>query len=140
MRRRVSIRPEMNVTPLVDVVLVLLIIFMVIAPQMEAGAAVDLPGVVHPDGKNEEAEPLTLSLTADGRTFVDKEPLADDALRARLADEHARSPGRRVVLKADRAARWVGVRGVFKTCHDLGFPGVSLQVGDLADAARNEGR
>ena len=122
----------MNVTPLVDVVLVLLIIFMVIAPQMEAGAAVDLPGVRHPDEKQAELEPLTVSLTADGRTFVEKDAVDDAGLRARLADVHAASAARKVLLKADRGARWAGVRAVFKASHDLGLPGVSLQVGDLA--------
>ena len=48
-RRSGGLVPEMNVTPLVDVVLVLLIIFMVVTPQLEAGAAVELPAVVNPD-------------------------------------------------------------------------------------------
>jgi biopolymer transport protein TolR len=129
--RREPIKPEMNVTPLVDVVLVLLIIFMVITPQMEAGAAVDLPGILHPDPRSEgKLEPVTLSLTAAGELYLEKERLDRAAAGAGLKKIHADTPERRVVLKADRAVRYDEVRKLFKQCQEIGFPGVSLQVGD----------
>ena len=66
--------PEMNVTPLVDVVLVLLIIFMVVTPQLEAGAAVELPAAAHVDkGEENSLTPTTVSLTAHGALFLDRQ-------------------------------------------------------------------
>ena len=65
MRRPERAKPDINVTPLVDVVLVLLIIFMVIIPQMQAGANVDPPGARNPDKTNDvKNPPITLSVTS----------------------------------------------------------------------------
>jgi biopolymer transport protein TolR len=123
----------MNVTPLVDVVLVLLIIFMVVIPQMEAGAAVDLPAARNPDAENAELKPTTLSVTRDGRFFFEKEQLAKDALRERLERFHQEKPEARLVLKADKLTEYEHVRTLFRTCQEIGFPGVSLQVIDKAN-------
>lgn len=131
MSTRSKITPEMNVTPLVDVVLVLLIIFMIVVPQMEAGASVNLPGILHPDPKSEgKLTPITVSLTEDGRLFYEKDLLLRDVLSTRLKQVHTEAPERRIVLKADRNVRYDEVRALFKECQSLGFPGVSLQVGD----------
>jgi biopolymer transport protein TolR len=122
----------MNVTPLVDVVLVLLIIFMVVTPQLEAGAAVDLPAVVNPDkGEDNSLTPTTVSLTAQGAFFVDKKEVPRAQLVEQLRAVHEKDPEARVVLKADRGVRYAEVRGVFKALQDIGFPGISLQVTDL---------
>ncbi|MBK7860887.1 MAG: biopolymer transporter ExbD [Archangiaceae bacterium] len=123
----------MNVTPLVDVVLVLLIIFMVVAPQLESGVSVALPSILHPDAASGALEPTTVTVTREGRLYLEKEPLELEALQARLAALHAQKPEARLVLKADFALGYGRVRSVFKTCQDLGFPGVSLQVLDRAN-------
>jgi biopolymer transport protein ExbD len=129
--------PDINVTPLVDVVLVLLIIFMVIMPQMEAGIPVNLPGILNPDPKTQsKLEPLLVGLTPSGKLFLDKEPLTREALSERLRTAHAKEPDRAVVLKADKAVRWDEVRALFKECQEIGYPGVSLQVGEKKAAAR----
>ena len=128
-----SLKPEINVTPLVDGVLVLLIIFMVIAPQMEAGVAVDLPSILNPDlGKN-EVEPTTLTLTPDGTLFLEKELLTSDDVLTRLNRLHEEQPNARLVLKADKRLEYGKVRTLFKTCQDIGFAGVALQVLDRAN-------
>ena len=132
-RRRGGLKPEINITPLVDVVLVLLIIFMVVAPQMEAGASVTLPSLSNPDKGNGALEPATVSLTKDGRLFFEKEELSEEALVAKLAALHASRPEARVVLKADVALAYGKVRALFKRCQTLGFPGASLQVIDRAN-------
>jgi len=130
--RRSQLTPEMNVTPLVDVVLVLLIIFMVVTPQLEAGAAVELPAVVNPDkGEENSLTPITVSLTTQGALFLDRKELPRTQLVEQLRAAHEKDPEARVVLKADRAVRYAEVRGVFKTLQDIGFPGISLQVVDL---------
>ncbi|WNZ62570.1 biopolymer transporter ExbD [Myxococcus sp. MxC21-1] len=127
---RRSLTPEMNVTPLVDVVLVLLIIFMVVTPQIESGAAVELPTATNPDKENKELTPTTVSLSATGAFFLDRQELERDALMAELKAVRAKDPDSPVVLKADRGVRYSEVRGLFKAMQELGFPGINLQVVD----------
>ncbi len=127
--RRSDVAPEINVTPLVDVVLVLLIIFMVIAPALEHGERVELPGVMQPDKQQKgKLDPVTVTVAASGTLYLEKEAVTPDALPARLADLHAREPDRRVVLKGDGTLDYVKVRDVFTIVQNAGFSGVSLQV------------
>ena len=121
--------PEINVTPLVDVVLVLLIIFMVIAPALEHGERVELPGIQQPDKEQKgKLDPITVTVGRSGAVYLEKAPTTTEALPAQLADIHAREPDRRVVLKGDGALDYQKVRDVFAVVQNAGFPGVSLQV------------
>jgi len=130
-KERPRTRPDINVTPLVDVVLVLLIIFMVVMPQMEAGMPVDLPGLLNPDPKSKPTEePILLSVTSSGALFIDKRPLGDGELEPLLGELHRQKPERTVVLRADRGLRFDEVRKVFQRCQAAGLAGVSLQVGE----------
>ena len=123
--------PTMNVTPLVDVVLVLLIIFMVVIPMMEKSAAVELPQVRNADAEaKSKTDPFTLSLTLTGALYFENEPLDRDGFARRLRAANLRDPTRRLVLRADRAARYGDVRKLFKDCQQIGFPGVSLRVNE----------
>lgn len=132
MRRLERARPDINVTPLVDVVLVLLIIFMVVIPQMEAGASVNVPGAAHPDAKTDVAtKPITVSVTKSGALYLEKRQVERDQLVALLREGHAASPRAKLVLKGDREVGYGLMRALFRECQGLGFPGVSLQVGDL---------
>ncbi len=132
MRRPERPRPDMNVTPLVDVVLVLLIIFMVVIPQMQAGATVSVPGAANPDSKSDPRfPPMTLSVSKDGALFLEKAPVDRGSLVPLLREGHARSPSSKLILKGDRDAPYGLLRSIFKDCQGVGFPGVSLQVGDL---------
>ena len=125
----------MNVTPLVDVVLVLLIIFMVVIPMMEKSAQVELPNVfnVDPEAKG-KTDPFTLSLTRDGAVFFEQEAMAAGQLAARLRQANQSEPTRRLVLRADRSAPYGDVRRIFKECQEIGFPGVSLRVNERKQA------
>ncbi len=132
MRRPERAKPDINVTPLVDVVLVLLIIFMVIIPHMQAGANVNLPGAQHPDQKSDVKNmPITLSVTSSGSLFLEKRPVGRAELVALLKEGHARSPASRLILKGDKTAPYGLMRELFADAQTVGFPGVSLQVGDL---------
>lgn len=132
MRRPNRPKPDINVTPLVDVVLVMLIIFMVVLPQMQAGANVNVPGARNPDRKTDLAQPpVTLSITAKGSLYLEKTAVAREELVTLLRDRHLRSPASKLFLKGDREAPYGLVRAVFKDAQGLGFPGVALQVGDL---------
>ncbi len=131
-RRANRPEPTMNVTPLVDVVLVLLIIFMVVIPMMEKSAKVELPSIfnVDPEPKG-KTDPFTLSVTADGAMFFEQDALAPEKLEATLREANVREPRRRLVLRADRTSRYADVRSMFKLCQEVGFPGISLRVNEL---------
>src|SRR5262245_21941734 len=95
-KQRDGVRPDINVTPLVDVVLVLLIIFMVIAPALEHGERVELPGVFAPDKtQKSKLDPVTVTVARSGTVYLEKTPTALDALPEQLAEIHAREPDRR---------------------------------------------
>lgn len=131
---RVGNRPQpvMNVTPLVDVVLVLLIIFMVVVPMMEKAGHIELPGIFHvdedPKGK---VDPFTLTLSTDGRMFFEKDELDADSFKQRLSEALEREPSRRLILRADRNAPYGKVRKLFAICQEIGFPGISLRVNEV---------
>ncbi len=126
--------PAMNVTPLVDIVLVLLIIFMVVLPNMEQDAPVDLPSIFHVDAEPEgRTDPATVSITADRRLFLEQDELSREDLEASLRTLHESEPLRRIILRGDGALAYEDVRDVFALCQGLGFPGVSLRVGERGD-------
>lgn len=121
--------PIINVTPLVDVVLVLLIIFMVIAPSLEHGERVELPSVGQPDKVQKgKLDPVTVTVGRGGSVYLEKAPTTLAVLPDQLADIHAREPDRKVVLKGDGALDYSKVRDVFAVVQNAGFGGVSLQV------------
>ncbi len=133
--------PEINITPLVDVVLVLLIIFMVVTPQLEHGERVDLPAVVQPD-KNAKGklDPITVTVTGSGKVFLEKELMSDlEGLKARLEQIHESEPERRIVLKGDSALPYKTMRDTFATCQSIGFSGVSLSVSQRGRGGQGEG-
>ena len=94
---------EINVTPLVDVVLVLLLVFMVTAPMMSQGIDVNLPTANQVENPKEDR--FTISLTAEGRAFVGQTPYALPLLEDKIREQMARNPSQVVYLRADENAR-----------------------------------
>jgi biopolymer transport protein TolR len=129
-RKQQQPEPEINVTPLVDVVLVFFVIFMVIAPSLENGERVELPAVVRPDPKSKsKLDPIYVTVTGSGRLFLEKEVVPDlPALGDKLRGIRAAEPERRVVIKGDSSVKYGRMRETFALCQDVGFPGISLQV------------
>jgi biopolymer transport protein ExbD len=125
------VTPDMNVTPLVDVVLVLLIIFMVVAPRMDQDLPVELPGIFNPDPEIEnQVDPFKVSVSSTGEfSFDQKTYTLDEAVEA-LAWKHAEEPLRRLVLRADRRLTYGQVREILARTQQVGFPGMSLMVGE----------
>ncbi|MFK7984696.1 MAG: ExbD/TolR family protein [Sandaracinaceae bacterium] len=125
----------MNVTPLVDVVLVLLIIFMIVIPAMEESLDLQVPAITHPDDEREgEPEPLMLAITQAGSVYLQEQPVRDGELSRLLEHAHARRPRARLVLRGDREVPYREVRALFTTASSIGFPGVSLRVNHLEGA------
>jgi biopolymer transport protein TolR len=133
--------PEINITPLVDVVLVLLIIFMVIAPELEHGERVELPTVVKPDeNPHSSLDPITVTMTSRGNLFLEKEAMADvAALEGRLVKMHGEEPDRRVVLKGDASVQYGKMRDAFAACQRAGYKGVALSVSQKGKGVEGEG-
>jgi biopolymer transport protein TolR len=126
--------PEMNVTPLVDVVLVLLIIFMVITPALNDGEHVEVPEFFKPDPKPKDADPIDVVLAKNGRVLVENNAIEPANLRATVQALHDASPDRVLLLKADSRLDYGVVRTAFSELQDVGFKGVSLKVSEKKPA------
>jgi biopolymer transport protein TolR len=136
---RRSPEPDINVTPLVDVCLVLLIIFMVIAPQMENGERCELPGVTQVDKKSKsKLDPITVTLGETGGLYLEKEAITLPALEEKLKAIHEESSDRKVVLRGDASLPYAKVRDVFELARRIGFNGVSLAVGKRGAPGNDE--
>ncbi len=119
---------EINVTPMVDVMLVLLIIFMVTAPLLTAGVQVDLPES-KAAALEQDQEPVAISIDASGAIFVDDAPVPLDALDAHLAQIAAasREPGGpRIFLRADQGLDYGRVMQVMGEINRAGLRRVAL--------------
>jgi len=119
---------EINVTPLVDVMLVLLIIFMVTAPLLVAGVPVDLPES-RAGALDQQAQPVHIALDGQGAIFVDDQPVAAADLPEKLAGiaaEPAPPEGRRIYLRADRALDYGRLMAVMGELNRAGLNRVAL--------------
>ena len=126
---------EINVTPLVDVMLVLLIIFMVTAPLLVAGVPVDLPDA-KAQSLPQDQTPIQISLNAAGELFIDQQAIAPPALPAKLAAlREARNDDARVYVRADRGLDYGRVMRIVGEINAAGFKKVAL-VSDGQAAAK----
>jgi biopolymer transport protein TolR len=120
---------EINVTPLVDVMLVLLIIFMVAAPLMTVGVPVDLPKTTA-QPLNQESEPLTITVNTEGKIFLQETELPLDGLVPRLQaimrEQPQGAPERRICVRGDKAISYGRVMEVMGTIAGAGFTRVAL--------------
>ena len=119
---------EINVTPMVDVMLVLLIIFMVTAPLLATGVQVDLPES-KAAALDQEQRPVSISMDAQGQIFVDDQPVPEGGLSVRLADiaRGAAEPGGpRIFLRADRTLDYGRVMAVMGEINRAGLRRVAM--------------
>ena len=127
-RGRRSPMAEINVTPMVDVMLVLLIIFMVTAPLLAAGVQVDLPET-KAKALEQDREPVTVSIDSAGRVFMDAVPVSDAELGPRLrtlARSTSEPGGPRLFLRADRSLDYGRVMAVMGEINRAGLRRVAL--------------
>ncbi|MBY5931838.1 protein TolR [Tateyamaria omphalii] len=127
-RKRSRARPmsEINVTPFVDVMLVLLIIFMVAAPLLTVGVPVNLPETAANALPTEQEEPLTITVTATGEIQIQTTPVARDELIGRLRAISAERDGDQVFLRADGAVPYEQVMQVMGALNAGGFSNIGL--------------
>lgn len=127
---------EINVTPFVDVMLVLLIIFMVAAPLMTVGVPVELPKTAANALPGEQEEPLAVTLTAAGVVMIQTTEVPRDDLINRLRAIAAERQGDRVFLRADGAVPYEQVMQVMGALNRAGFSNIGL-VTDTGGPALN---
>ena len=121
-----EVKGDINVTPLVDVCLVLLIIFMVVTPMLQQGVDVLLPEGPHAEKKPGKEGDLILSIKPDGTIFVGQDWIPDRDVTKYITAEHQKDPNRAVMLKADKRINYGKVRMVMKAANDAGFTQVAF--------------
>jgi len=133
-----SVRSDINVTPLVDVVLVLLLIFMVIPPMLQRGKPVTLPDAKHVSALGKGGDPILLSITKDGRVWLDgeahsKQELKDEEIAPEIQIELQLRPTVPIMVKVDRDLDYKRVREVVLEVSKTHVMGVSLAASKIDD-------
>ncbi|HEX3944479.1 MAG TPA: protein TolR [Rhizomicrobium sp.] len=134
-RRRGRIRPmsEINVTPFVDVMLVLLIVFMVTAPLLTVGVPVDLPKT-RAQALSQDREPLSISVRKDGRIYLQKLPVAEADLVPKLTAIAINGYDQRIFVRGDKSVDYGRVMEVMALISSAGFTHIGL----VTDVARRK--
>lgn len=117
---------DINTTPLVDVMLVLLIIFMVAAPLLTVGVPLELPKTAAQAVPTEQEEPLTISVQADGVISIQNEPIAEDQLIPKLMAVAAERASDKLFLRADGTIPYERVVQVMGALNSGGFANIVL--------------
>ncbi|MBN8521431.1 MAG: protein TolR [Alphaproteobacteria bacterium] len=127
-RGRSSHRPmsDINVTPFVDVMLVLLVVFMVAAPLLTAGVPIDLPDSGAKSLNDEDNKPLEVSLSKDGNLFVGETEVKRDRLISLLSSMTNNDPERRIYIRADKTMDYGQVMEILGDINGAGFKKVAL--------------
>jgi biopolymer transport protein TolR len=121
---RTSLRAEINVTPLVDVVLVLLIIFMVVTPLLTRGTPVQLPAAVMAVRGAESLDSVVLTIAADRQLFLEAQPVTQDELAAELSAR----PNRQLLIKADSSLSMRDLRPLLRRIKASGLAQIAFGV------------
>jgi TolR protein len=119
-------KSEINVTPLVDVMLVLLIIFMVITPMLQKGKPVLLPQTDQPDKKPESDKELLISIQSDKMIFIDAKWYPEPEFAAKMKEFGERAASKDVLIKADKQLDYGEVRKVMRMIKEGGFEKIGL--------------
>ena len=126
--KRDKLQSEINVTPLVDVCLVLLIIFMVVTPLLQNGVSVQIPQADNPDKKPEGSKQkmIVVQYANPPGYFMDSKQYAKAEFQTALDELYQRNPAAEIVIKADQRLKYGDVKEVFKMTKDAGFQDVGL--------------
>jgi biopolymer transport protein ExbD len=121
-----ALTSDINVTPLVDVCLVLLIIFMVVTPMLQKGVPVNLPVTEDPEKTPDTDKQLQISVRSDGSVYLGPNVIRKDQVESQLKEIYERTPDREIAVKGDRAVMYGDVLDVLKACREVGFNDVGL--------------
>src|SRR5688572_21846229 len=121
-----EIKSDINVTPLVDVMLVLLIIMMIIAPLLQQGVALTLPIAANSSEKPETQEDTLVQITADGRFHVNGKAVQDNELRVRVEEALEQKSQRIVIIKADEDTAYASVMQAMDELRVVGLEDIGL--------------
>jgi biopolymer transport protein ExbD len=134
-----GVKSDINVTPLVDVVLVLLIIFMVVTPMLQKGKDVLLPVTANPEeSKSEEENEVLVSVTQDGTVYVGSTRVNASEFLRMMIETYERSPGKKVVIKGDRRLAFGDVKDVMLAVNESGFTNVAIMAEEKQNAASGQ--
>ena len=135
-RRRAQVMSEINITPFVDVMLVLLIIFMVAAPLMTVGVPVELPKTAANALPSDQEEPLTVTITSEGVIMIQNTETLPEELVGKLQAIATERTSDRIFLRADGANAWNTVAEIMGALNAGGFSNIGL-VTDVGGTALN---
>ena len=122
-----EVNSAINVTPLVDVMLVLLIIFMVVTPMLQKGPPVIMPKASDPPKKPEEKTQILVTVSQNKDLWIEKEKMPGDAeFAARLAEEFQRNKSASIVLKGDARLTYGDIKKALLKVKEVGFEQVGL--------------
>ena len=122
-----EVNSAINVTPLVDVMLVLLIIFMVVTPMLTKGPPVQVPKTIDPPKKPEEKTQLLVTVDKNKDLYIEKDKMgSEEEFAARLAEEYLRNKNATIVLKGDARLNYGVVKKAMLKVKEVGFEQVGL--------------
>jgi biopolymer transport protein TolR len=121
-----KLQSTINVTPLVDVVLVLLIIFMVLTPQLHSGPAMELPTTDQPPKKPENGRQILVAMERSGTIWIDKDQVTAQEFPAQIRQAAAEDRDRQVVIKGDARLTFGEVKQAMRAVEAAGFKNVGL--------------
>ena len=127
-----GVKADINVTPMVDVCLVLLIIFMVITPMLQRGKDVQLPKAMKVDEeKKGAADPIIISVTPDKKIYIESDAFDDEGFQSELQKQILAKPGSRILLKGDASLVFDDVRRVMNLARGAGAKSIALGVEEV---------
>jgi len=121
-----ALTSDINVTPLVDVCLVLLIIFMVVTPMLQRGVPINLPMTEEPEKTPDTDKQLQISVKADNTVYIGPNIVRKEQVKSLLEEIQQRTPDREIAVKGDKLVKYGEVLDVLKACRDVGFNDVGL--------------
>ncbi len=125
-RRSRVVMADINVTPLVDVMLVLLVIFMITAPLLTAGVSIDLPKAKAKAISQQDNKPIEISIDAQGRIFMGETRMEMEVLVAKLQAVALEAPDNRIYIKADEKLDYGKIMAVMAAVNNAGFNKIAL--------------